>query len=124
MSLIEVRKFVTIIEEIWHEGGPVAATPLKVGAIAAVLKNPYAGGYVQDILPLMDALKPFGQSNMLPVGSYLDEEVLAWEKQHIFSGWVALGRSEADYLLDSYRGLYVQHCEAHGTRCGDRTFEE
>lgn len=60
MSLIEVRKFVTIVEEIWHEGGPVAATPLKVGAIAAVLKNPYAGRYVQDILPMMDALKPFG----------------------------------------------------------------
>jgi hypothetical protein len=60
MSLIEPRKFVTITEEIWHEGGPVAATPLKIGAIAAVLKNPYAGGYVQDILPMMDALKPFG----------------------------------------------------------------
>jgi hypothetical protein len=60
MSLIEPRKFVTVIEEIWHEGGPVAATPLKMGAIAAVLKNPYAGCYVQDILPMMDALKPFG----------------------------------------------------------------
>ena len=60
MSLIEVRKFVTMVEEIWHEGGPVAATPLKMGAIAAVLKNPYAGKYVPDILPMMDALKPFG----------------------------------------------------------------
>ena len=43
---------------------------------------------------LADALKPFGQSHMLPVGAYLDEEVLAWEKKHIFSGWVALGRAE------------------------------
>ena len=60
MSLIEVRKFVTMVEEIWHEGGPVAATPLRMGAIAAVLKNPYAGKYVPDILPMMDALKPFG----------------------------------------------------------------
>ena len=60
MSLIEVRKFVTSVEEIWHEGGPVAATPLKMGAVAAVLRNPYAGKYVQDIMPMMDALKPFG----------------------------------------------------------------
>jgi hypothetical protein len=60
MALIEVRKFVTMVEEIWHEGGPVAATPLRMGAIAAVLKNPYAGKYVPDILPMMDALKPFG----------------------------------------------------------------
>src|SRR5688500_14895964 len=60
MSLIEIRKFVTSVEEIWHEGGPVAAAPLKMGSIAAVLKNPYAGKYVQDIMPMMDALKPFG----------------------------------------------------------------
>jgi hypothetical protein len=60
MSLIEVRKFVTSVEEIWHEGGPVAEKPLKMGSIAAVLKNPYAGKYVPDIVPMMDALKPFG----------------------------------------------------------------
>ncbi len=43
---------------------------------------------------LADALKPFGQSRMLPAGSYLDDDVLAWERQHLFTGWVALGRSE------------------------------
>jgi hypothetical protein len=60
MSLIEVRKFMTVVEEIWHEGGTPATSPLKMGAVAAVLKNPYAGKYVQDIMPMMDALKPFG----------------------------------------------------------------
>jgi hypothetical protein len=60
MSLIDVRKFVTSVQEIWHEGGPVAATPLKMGSIAAVLRNPYAGKYVQDIMPMMEELKPFG----------------------------------------------------------------
>jgi hypothetical protein len=60
MSLIEVRKYLTMVEEIFHEGGPPAAVPLKMGAIAAVLKNPYAGKYVQDIVPMMDALKPLG----------------------------------------------------------------
>lgn len=43
---------------------------------------------------LADALKPFGQSRMLPVGAYLDPEVLAWERGHIFESWVALGRAE------------------------------
>jgi hypothetical protein len=60
MSLIEVRKYGTVVEEIWHEGGTPVSTPLKMGAVAAVLKNPYAGRYVPDILPMMDALKPFG----------------------------------------------------------------
>ncbi|MFZ2501151.1 MAG: aromatic ring-hydroxylating dioxygenase subunit alpha [Nocardioides sp.] len=43
---------------------------------------------------LAEALKPFGETKMLPVGSYLDEEVLAWERENIFGGWVALGRAE------------------------------
>ena len=40
------------------------------------------------------ALAPHGQSRMLPVAAYLDDDVLAWERRHIFAGWVALGRSE------------------------------
>ena len=31
---------------------------------------------------------------MLPVGAYLHEEVLDWERTNIFDGWIALGRSE------------------------------
>jgi hypothetical protein len=60
MSLVEIRKFVTLVEEIFHEGGPVAAKPLKQGACLAVIRNPYAGRYVLDILPLMEELKPLG----------------------------------------------------------------
>ena len=60
MSLVEIRKFVTLVEEIFHEGGPVAAKPLKQGCCLAVIRNPYAGRYVQDILPLMEDLKPLG----------------------------------------------------------------
>jgi hypothetical protein len=60
MSLVEIRKFVMLVEEIFHEGGPAAAKPLKQGACLAVIRNPYAGRYVQDILPLMEDLKPLG----------------------------------------------------------------
>jgi len=57
---IAVRKIVTLLEEIRHEGGPVASTPRRRGAIAAVIRNPYAGRFVEDIMPMMDALKPLG----------------------------------------------------------------
>jgi len=60
MSLIDIRRILTHVEDVWHEGGPRATTPLKRGAIAAVLGNPYAGRYVADILPMMDALQPLG----------------------------------------------------------------
>ncbi len=58
--MIEIRRVVTQVEEIRHEFGPVAATPLVRGAIAAVLANPFAGRYVDDIVPMMDALTPVG----------------------------------------------------------------
>lgn len=57
---VDVRKIVTFIDEAFHEGGPVAKKPYKRGAIAAVVANPYAGRYVQEITPMMDALKPLG----------------------------------------------------------------
>ena len=58
--MIEIRRVFTHVEDIHHEFGPVAATPLRRGAIGAVLTNPFAGRYVQDILPMMDALQPVG----------------------------------------------------------------
>ena len=60
MPEVEVRKRVTIVEEIFHEGGPPAAKPLKRGAALAVIKNPFAGRYVEDIAPFMKDLEPLG----------------------------------------------------------------
>jgi hypothetical protein len=59
-SMIETRRVLTQVEDIHHEFGPVAAVPLRRGSIAAVLTNPFAGRYVADILPMMEALQPFG----------------------------------------------------------------
>ena len=59
-DLIEQRQVFTHVEEIHHEFGPTATVPLARGAIAAVLRNPYAGGYHADILPMMEALNPLG----------------------------------------------------------------
>ena len=59
-DLVKVRKFVMHVEEILHEFGPLAETPQFKGYIAAVAHNPYAGRYVEDILPLMEQLKPMG----------------------------------------------------------------
>ncbi|MCX5496746.1 amino acid synthesis family protein [Kaistia dalseonensis] len=57
---IKVRKFVTVVEEILHEGGPPVDVPPKRAAIAAVIENPFAGRFVEDIVGLMDDLKPLG----------------------------------------------------------------
>jgi len=60
MGMIEIREIFTQVEEIFHEFGPTAAKPLKRGAIAAVLANPFAGRYEPNIVPMMEALNPVG----------------------------------------------------------------
>jgi hypothetical protein len=59
-AMIEIRRIHTLVEDTHHEFGPVAAVPLRRGAIGAVLTNPFAGRHVQDILPMMEALQPVG----------------------------------------------------------------
>jgi hypothetical protein len=58
---IDVRKLVVSVEEVWHDGGPRLVAPLRRGAVAALLANPYAGRWVEDIQPMMEALKPLGR---------------------------------------------------------------
>jgi len=60
MPEAQIRKQLTAVEEIFHEGGPIATVPLRRGAALTVIRNPYAGSYVQDILGFMDDLKPLG----------------------------------------------------------------
>src|SRR5215467_13702187 len=60
MASVQVRKYVTVVEEILHEGGPPPAVPRKRAAVAAVVANPFAGRYVEEIAGLMDDLKPLG----------------------------------------------------------------
>ncbi len=58
--LVKVRKFVLHVEEVLHEFGPPAPRPQLKGYVAAVTANPYAGRYVEDLMPLMAALRPLG----------------------------------------------------------------
>ncbi|GMG84122.1 amino acid synthesis family protein [Paralimibaculum aggregatum] len=65
MAAPEIRKTLVQVEEIFHEGGPRAETPLLRGAILSVVKNPFAGRYEPDIQPWMEDLKPLGMAMAL-----------------------------------------------------------
>jgi len=60
MIEVRVRKKFTAVEEIFHEGGPASAVPLRRAAALAIIHNPFAGAYVEDIAGFMDDLKPLG----------------------------------------------------------------
>lgn len=60
MPEIVVRKKLTCVEEIFHEGGPIADKPQRRAAALVVIRNPFAGSYVASIEGFMDDLKPLG----------------------------------------------------------------
>ena len=57
---MEVRKYIMILEEIHSEGGRKMDPPGKRAAAIAVIKNPFAGEFVDDLTPLMDIGEELG----------------------------------------------------------------
>ena len=60
MAEVRVRKLATIFEEIFHEGGPFATIPQRRAAALAVIHNPFAGKFVEEIAGFMKDLNPLG----------------------------------------------------------------
>ncbi len=55
----QIRKLVTFDEDILIEGGRSASPPLRMIAVAAVIKNPWHGrGFVEDLMPEIQAMGP------------------------------------------------------------------
>lgn len=53
---MNVRKIVTVVEEVRTEGGREVWPPARVAVVAAVIENPWAGqGFVDDLGPGIDA---------------------------------------------------------------------
>lgn len=59
--MLEVRKTFTIVEECLSEAGQPADPPLRKVAVVAVVKNPCAGGYVEDLSPMIEASAPLAE---------------------------------------------------------------
>ena len=54
MSTAKIRKIMTVVEETRIEMGRTIDPPTRRAAAVAVIENPFAGTYVEDLAPLMD----------------------------------------------------------------------
>jgi Amino acid synthesis len=57
---VKIRKLVTVVEEILSDGGRQGRRPLRKVAAVAVVENPFAGRFVDDLTPLIDAGEELG----------------------------------------------------------------
>ncbi|NDW05333.1 amino acid synthesis family protein [Jiella pacifica] len=56
----EIRKLVTIVEEVSSEMGRPIDPPTRRAAAVAVIRNPFAGTYVENLEPLMEIGEELG----------------------------------------------------------------
>ena len=57
-KLVKVRKYVSLVDETLHDGGPDLTKPVRKAVVGGVVANPFAGRYVEDLLPMVQALEP------------------------------------------------------------------
>ena len=58
---MEVRKYLTIVEETVMEGGRKVEPPTRKAAAIAVIKNPFAGKYVENLEELVEVGVALGE---------------------------------------------------------------
>lgn len=64
---LQVRKYISYIEDILIEGQKPAEKPLRTAAVAAVFTNPWAGrGFIDDLRPEIHAMAPLLGQEMVP----------------------------------------------------------
>jgi hypothetical protein len=56
----KIRKLATFVEETREEGGRAVEPPTRRAAAVAVIENPFAGRYVEDLSELMDIGEELG----------------------------------------------------------------
>ncbi|MER6530195.1 amino acid synthesis family protein [Streptomyces sp. NPDC001508] len=59
-SNYQVRRWVGLVEQTLHENGPVAGKPLVKAVCGVVIKNPFAGRYVDDLTALTEPSAALG----------------------------------------------------------------
>lgn len=57
---MEIRKIVTVVEETHKDGEKIVAKPTRKAVAIAVIKNPFAGKYVEDLTDLMEIGEQLG----------------------------------------------------------------
>ncbi|MFM8999086.1 MAG: amino acid synthesis family protein [Actinomycetota bacterium] len=90
---MDIRKVVTFVEETRLEAGRPVLPPVRKVVTAAVLANPFAGRYVEDLTELIEASVPLGAELTAIATRALDHPVHSYGK-----GGIAGMRGELEHV--------------------------
>ena len=78
---MKIRKIVTIVEETFIEGFKEVEGPIRMAASMAVIHNPFAGKYQEDLSPLIEEYSTYLSNELVPrARKALDAEVEGYGK--------------------------------------------
>jgi hypothetical protein len=96
---MEIRKIVTVVEDIFMDGERKVVRPVRKVAAIAVIRNPYAGTYQEDLSPLVyysEEIGRMGDSIDIP----LHFKDAAFVRSHFDAMTVSIGDApKADEIL-------------------------
>src|SRR5262252_2137337 len=78
--MIEIRKTITLRETVFSELGVEAERPITRAVGMAVIRNPFAGQFVEDLRPLFEAGAMLGERLMPELVKLLDRPAVSYGK--------------------------------------------
>ena len=78
--MIEIRKIITIRERVFSELGVEPTRPIARAVGMAVIRNPFAGRFVEDLRPLFEAGAMLGERLMPELVKLLDGPAVSYGK--------------------------------------------
>ena len=78
--MVEIRKIITTREAVLSELGVAASRPVVRAVGMAVIRNPFAGGFVDDLQPLFEAGAMLGERLMPEIVKLLDGPAVSYGK--------------------------------------------
>ena len=78
---IKIRRTFVVVEDHREEAGRISNLPLRKVAAVAVVENPFAGRYVEDLKPMIEGSVPLGKElGALALAAMGDHEVQSYGK--------------------------------------------
>ena len=80
---MKIRKTILTRETVFAEGNRVASRPVTHAVALAVIENPFAGRFVEDLSPLFDIGAELGERLMPELAKLLRDPAIAYSKAAI-----------------------------------------